>query len=92
LCSYLIVESMRRGMNPKDAGMEALRRIRSNTVERRLLNDRGLPNFNIRFFAVNKQGETAGVAMYRAGETRYALCDENGSRSPELEPLLEGGP
>jgi N4-(beta-N-acetylglucosaminyl)-L-asparaginase len=92
LCSFLIVESMRRGMSPKDAGMEALRRIRSNTVERRLLNDRGLPNFNIRFFAVNKQGETAGVAMYHSGETRYALCDENGARSPELEPLLEGGP
>jgi N4-(beta-N-acetylglucosaminyl)-L-asparaginase len=92
LCSYLIVESMRRGMNPKDAGMEALRRIRSNTVERRLLNERGLPNFNIRFFAVNKLGETAGVAMYHAGETRYALCDENGARSPELESLLERAP
>jgi hypothetical protein len=79
-------------MSPKDAGMEALRRIRSNTVERRLLNDRALPNFNIRFFAVNKQGETAGVAMYHSGETRYALCDENGARSPELESLLERAP
>lgn len=92
LCSYLIVESMRRGMAPKDAGMEALRRIRSNTVERRLLNAKGNPNFNIRFFVVNKRGETAGVAMYHAGETRYALCDENGATSPELEPLLPGGP
>jgi len=92
LCSYLIVESMRRGMSPKDAGMEALKRIRSNTIERRLLNARGNPNFNIRFFVVNKQGETAGVAMYHAGETRYALCDENGATSPELEPLLPGGP
>lgn len=92
LCSYLIVESMRRGMSPKDAGMEALRRIRSNTVERRLLNARGNPNFNIRFFVVNKQGATAGVSMYHAGETKYALCDENGARTPELEPLLDGTP
>ncbi|HEX9563275.1 MAG TPA: isoaspartyl peptidase/L-asparaginase [Gemmatimonadaceae bacterium] len=92
LCSCLIVESMRRGTSPKDAGMEALRRIRTNTVERRLLNSRGLPNFNIRFFVVNKQGETAGVAMYHAGETKYALCTENGTSSPELEPLLPGGP
>lgn len=92
LSSYLIVESMRRGMSPKDAGMEALKRIRANTVERRLLNARGLPNFNIRFFVVNKQGETAGVAMYHAGETKYALCDENGARAPDLEPLLDGSP
>ena len=30
--------------------MEALKRIRANTIETRLLNARGLPNFNIRFF------------------------------------------
>jgi N4-(beta-N-acetylglucosaminyl)-L-asparaginase len=90
--SYLVVEEMRRGRSPKDAGMEALRRIRRNTVEDRLLNARGEPNFNVRFFAVNKAGDWAGVAMYHSGETRFALCDENGARTPELEPLLEGGP
>ncbi len=92
LSSYLIVESMRRGMSPKDAGMEALKRIRANTVESRLLNAKGNPNFNIRFFVLNKRGETAGVAMYRAGETQYAVCTENGAEVRELEPLLPGGP
>ncbi len=92
LSSFLIVESMRRGMSPKDAGMEALKRIRTNTVEKRLLNGKGNPNFNIRFFVLNKKGEYAGVSMYRAGETQYAVCSENGSRAVELEPLLPGGP
>jgi len=92
LSSFLIVESMRRGMSPKDAGMEALKRIKANTVERRLLNAKRNPNFNIRFFVLNKRGETAGVAMYHAGETKYALCGENGATSPELEPLLPGTP
>jgi N4-(beta-N-acetylglucosaminyl)-L-asparaginase len=92
LSSYLIVENLRRGMSPKDAGLDALRRIQRNTVERRLLNARGLPNFNVRFFVLNKRGEHAGVAMYAAGETRYALCTENGAESPSLEPLLEGAP
>jgi N4-(beta-N-acetylglucosaminyl)-L-asparaginase len=92
LSSFLIVESMRRGMSPKDAGMEALKRIRANTVEPRLLNPKGEPNFNIRFFALNKRGEYAGVAMYRAGETKFAVCDENGSKALELEPLLPGTP
>ncbi len=32
LASLLIVESMRQGMHPKDAGMTALRRIQSQTV------------------------------------------------------------
>jgi N4-(beta-N-acetylglucosaminyl)-L-asparaginase len=92
LSSYLIVENMRRGMSPKDAGLEALRRVRSNTVERRLLNARGLPNFNLRFYALNKDGVYAGVAMYAAGEATFAVCDQNGAREEPLEPLLEGTP
>ena len=92
LSSYLIVESMRHGMSPKDAGMEALRRIRANTVEARLLNDRGAPNFNIRFFVLSKRGEYAGVSMYHAGETKYAVCTEHGAQALELEPLLDGAP
>ena len=92
LSSFLIVESMRRGMSPKDAGMEALKRIRANTVEARLLNAGGNPNFNIRFFVINKRGEYAGVAMYRAGESKFAVCTENGAQTLDLEPLLPGGP
>jgi N4-(beta-N-acetylglucosaminyl)-L-asparaginase len=92
LSSYLVVESLRRGMTPKDAGMEALKRIRANTIEARLLNSKGNPNFNIRFFVLDKQGRHAGVAMYHAGETKFALCNENGVASPELEPLLAGTP
>jgi N4-(beta-N-acetylglucosaminyl)-L-asparaginase len=92
LCSFLIVEQMRGGAHPKDAGMEALRRIVANTVERRLLNARGLPNFNVRFYALNKDGEYAGVALYASGESTFAVCDENGAREEPLEPLLEGSP
>jgi N4-(beta-N-acetylglucosaminyl)-L-asparaginase len=92
LSSFLIVESMRRGLSPKDAGLEALKRIRANTVEKRLLNARGEPSFNIRFFVLNKKGEYAGVAMYRAGETKFAVCTENGAQALDLEPLLSGSP
>jgi len=92
LSSFLIVDSMRRGLSPKDAGMEALKRIRANTVETRLLNAKGNPNFNIRFFVLNKRGEYAGVAMYHAGETKFAVCTENGARTLDLEPLLPGAP
>lgn len=92
LSSFLIVEGLRRGLSPKDAGLEALKRIRANTVEARLLNSKGNPNFNIRFFVLNKRGEYAGLAMYHAGETKYAVCTENGAQALELEPLLPGAP
>ena len=90
--SFLIVEFMRQGMSPKDAGMAALTRIKGNTIESRLLNQRGLPSFDVRFFILNKAGDYAGVAMYGASESHFAVCDENGAREEPLEGLLEGSP
>src|SRR5438876_1059926 len=43
LSSFLAVKNMRHGMHPKDATLDALERIKANTVEKRLLNSRGLP-------------------------------------------------
>jgi N4-(beta-N-acetylglucosaminyl)-L-asparaginase len=90
LASFLIVEEMRRGAHPKDAGVTALKRIQANTVDRRLLNGRGLPNFGISFYILNKQGEYAGVTMYGPGD--FAVCDDKGPRLERFEPLLPGKP
>jgi N4-(beta-N-acetylglucosaminyl)-L-asparaginase len=87
LCSFLIVEQMRLGKSPKDAGMEALRRVQKNTVEKRLLNGRGLPNFGLNFYVVNKKGEWAGVSMY---PSKFAVCTENGPETRDTEPLFTG--
>ncbi len=88
LSSFLIVELMRRGSHPKDAGMEALRRIKAATVEKRLLADNGLPRFNVKFYILNKKGEHAGVALYGGKDATYAVCDEGGPALVALEPLL----
>ena len=90
LCSFLIVEEMRRGKHPKDAGMEALRRVKEATIDKRLLNERGLPNFGLSFYILNKKGEHAGVSMYATERSSYALCTENGPESIRPEPFLEG--
>jgi N4-(beta-N-acetylglucosaminyl)-L-asparaginase len=92
LASFLIVEEMRRGKAPKDAGMEALRRIKANQIEKRLLNARGGPNFNINFYVMSAKGDYAGVTMYNTGKLQFAVCDEKGPRLELLEPLLEGLP
>ncbi|MCA1658532.1 MAG: N(4)-(beta-N-acetylglucosaminyl)-L-asparaginase [Verrucomicrobiaceae bacterium] len=101
LCSFLIVENMRRGMHPKDAGLDACKRIKANTVEKRLLNSKGNPNFGINFYILNAKGEYAGVSMYPAylkestGEviqSSYAVCTEKGPETLPCEALLEGKP
>jgi N4-(beta-N-acetylglucosaminyl)-L-asparaginase len=98
LSSFLIVEEMRRGKSPKDAGMAALKRIKANTVEKRLRTRRGLPSFNVKFYIVNKNGEYAGVSMYPPSglqkriEGQFAVCTENGPQLVDCEPLLDGSP
>lgn len=92
LSSFLVVEGLRRGLHPRDAGMEALRRIRSNTIEPRLLNSRGLPAFDVRFFILDKIGRYAGVALYGAGEKTYGVCTENGVEEVPFDTLLTGEP
>lgn len=87
LCSYLIVEEMRRGRHPRDAGMEALKRVQKNTIEKRLLNERGLPNFGLTFYILNAKGEYAGVSLYSA---TYAVCTEKGPETVPATALLEG--
>ena len=88
LSSFLAVENMRRGMHPKDATLDALRRIKANTVEKRLLNSRGLPNFGLEFYALNAKGEYAGTSMYPG--SRFAVCTDGGAKTLECEPLLTG--
>lgn len=93
LCSFLVVEELRRGKHPKDAGLEACRRIKANTVAPRLLNKRGEPNFNVNFYVINKRGDYAGVALYAPNTgSRFAVCDAKGARLEPIEPLLPGGP
>jgi len=70
--------------------MDALKRVRANTVEKRLLNPRGLPNFWLSFYVLGRNGEHAGVSMYPGGQ--YAACDEHGGRLLDEEPLLTGDP
>jgi hypothetical protein len=69
--------------------MEALKRIKANTVEKRLLDSKGDPRFQINFYILNARGEYAGVSMY---SSRYAVCTEQGPQSLDTEALIPGRP
>ena len=90
LSSFVIVEAMGRGMHPKDAGLEALRRVKANTIEKRLLNSQGHPNFGLSFYVLNAKGEYAGVSMYEGSS--FAVCTEKGPETLACEGLLKGKP
>lgn len=92
LCSLLIVEEMRRGAHPKDAGMEALKRIKANTIEKRLLNTKGNPNFGINFYILNAKGEYAGVTLYEGSNSKFAICNDNGAQTLPCDAMLPGKP
>jgi N4-(beta-N-acetylglucosaminyl)-L-asparaginase len=84
LCSFVIVDEMRRGAHPKDAAVTALKRVAKSTIERRLLTDNGQPNFGLNFYCLNAKGEYAGVSMY---DSTFAVCTENGARTVKTESL-----
>jgi N4-(beta-N-acetylglucosaminyl)-L-asparaginase len=75
--AFLAVEFMRQGMTPEAALMKVMERVLAMT-EKRLLNDKGRPYFDLNFYAVNKKGEYAGACAYEGGD--FAVCDAKGAR------------
>ncbi len=88
--SFAIVELLRQGAQPVDAGLEVLRRItrqaqRSSAWQAGLVDASGLPSFQVRFYVLGLDGKVAGVTMYD-DERSFSVADpENGARH---EPLV----
>ena len=76
LCSYLIVEQLRQGKAPKDAGMEALRRVKANTIEKRLLDAKRQPEVRAELL----RGQQ-GRRLRRRLDVRERLRGLHGERS-----------
>jgi len=70
-----------------DPAAGALKRIAGYTVDPRLLDDQGRPDFNVNFYVLDKAGNHAGVAFYGGPDHNYAVCDEHGPRHEPIEPL-----
>jgi N4-(beta-N-acetylglucosaminyl)-L-asparaginase len=85
--SHAVVELMRGGMHPKDACLEALRRIVRFTVELRLRDEGGRPNFNVSYYAVNKEGEYAGAAIWAGA--RFAVSVDGDTRFEDSAYLFQ---
>ena len=89
LSSFLIVERMRMGDSPEEACLYACKRIAKNTKLMRLQDDQGRPNFNVKFYALNKAGEVGGAEIRGSGNGKMAVADSNGSRLIDLAYLYK---
>jgi N4-(beta-N-acetylglucosaminyl)-L-asparaginase len=77
--SVMVVEFMRQGKSPEQACLQACERIANQTKMKRLLDDDGRPNFDVRFYAINKRGEHGSASLWSGGT--YAVnTGENQSR------------
>lgn len=86
--SVMIVERMRAGDSPSQACLYACRRIAEHTKHAYLLDKNGRPNFNVKFYAINKKGEVGGAEMLNTGG-HMAICDANGARQIALAYLFD---
>jgi len=75
--AFLAVELMRQGKSPEEALLEVMRRVIAMT-EKRLLDDKGRPYFDLSFYAVTKDGRYAGSCAYEGGT--FAVADASGPR------------
>jgi N4-(beta-N-acetylglucosaminyl)-L-asparaginase len=76
--AFLAVEFMRQGMTPQAALMKVMERVIAMT-EKRLLDDKGRPYFQLEYYAINKKGDYACACCYE-GST-FAVCDAKGART-----------
>ncbi|MBX6314191.1 MAG: N(4)-(beta-N-acetylglucosaminyl)-L-asparaginase [Isosphaeraceae bacterium] len=87
LSSHTIIEELRRGRDPKDAALEACRRIAATNKAPRLRDPKGRPNFNVKFYCVAKDGRFAGASLW-AG-SKMAVHDGDTARLVDCASLYD---
>jgi N4-(beta-N-acetylglucosaminyl)-L-asparaginase len=88
LSSHTIVEMLRVGKTPKDAALEACRRIAKSTARTpRLLDAKGRPNFDVKFYCVARDGRFAGSSLWAGA--KMAVHDGEAARLVDCTPLYD---
>ena len=84
--AFLAVELMRQGVSPEQAIMKVMERVLAMT-EKRLLNERGRPYFDLQFYALAKDGRFAAATAYEGSQ--FAVCDAQGPRHVDCAYLFK---
>jgi N4-(beta-N-acetylglucosaminyl)-L-asparaginase len=85
--SVMIVEYMRQGKSPEQACLEACKRIADHTIMRRLKDEHGRPNFDVKFYAINAKGDFGSAGIWSGGNV--AVADSSGARLVPMAYLFK---
>jgi len=89
--AHTIVENMRRGMSPKDAGLEVLQRIVRNYNH----DMNRLRYVEMVYYILRRDGQYACVSLWNnspAGKTLQFAVHDGAARLEQTTPLFEGNP
>ena len=85
---HTVVENMRHGMHPKDAVMDALKRVSRNYND----DKSKLAKLDIQFYALRKDGEHAAGSLWRGkNQVQYSVNDGGDSRHEPCVFLYQKG-
>ena len=85
--SRIVVENMRHGMSPEAAVKDVLKRIVKQTVDPRLLDKKGGPDFEVVLYALHKDGRHAAGSIYKGRQ--YAVNEGGESKLLDCVHLLD---
>ncbi len=85
--AHTVVEAMRHGMSPVTACLHALRRIVDTTTEKRLKLDDGRPNFDVKFYAISKDGRYGAASIWSGA--KFSIHSGGTNRHEPCEYLYE---
>ncbi len=87
LSSFMVVEYMRMDKSPEEACLLVCQRIVDHAKARFLKEKNGEPNFNVKFYAINKKGEYGSAAI--KGPYTFCIGDARGARNEEGAYLIK---
>ena len=87
--AFSIVQHMEAGLGPTEACLAVLKRMADRTREKRLLDAKGRPNFNVSLYALRKDGAYGGATLWSGG--KFAVNDGERNGLEEAAFLFEKG-
>ncbi len=90
LAAFSIVSLMRDGKSPSEACLEVAKRVVDHNKEKRHRTPDGRPDFNVRFYALRKDGAYASASIYSGG--KFAVHDSTGPKTLDAMFLYDGKP
>ncbi len=85
--AFSIVREMENGLSPTEACLAVMKRIADRTRQKRLLNERGEPNFGVTLYALRKDGAYGSAVM--RGNSSFAVTTSAGTRREACAALFE---